>query len=447
MTALVSSPDWDSAALQQIAEQVLSLAKQQGATSAEVGASMSNGLSVAVRMGEVETLEHYQDRSLAITVYKGARKGSATTTDFSSAAVSELVSAACSIAEFTAEDKYAGLADANLMAQSATDLDLYRAWPISVEDIIELAQHCEAVALQEKGIENSDSASVTRYGGYALYANSHGFIGGYASSRHSIGCTVIAGKGDTMQRDYWYSSARHPEALDPAEQIGKKAAQRAVARLNARKIKTGCYPVLFAPEMARSLLGNFVAAIRGSALYRKTSFLLGHKGKAVFPSFVQIKEEPHLLRALGSAPFDSEGVQTCARNIVCDGILQDYVLDSYSARRLGTQTTGNAGGVHNLEIQAGDDTQSDLLRKMERGLLLTEMMGQGVNLVTGDYSRGATGFWIENGEIQYPVEEITVAGNLSNMFHDVVAVGNDIDTRGTIRSGSILVGEMTVAGS
>ena len=447
MKTLIEVPDWDSATLQKIAEQVLSQAKTQGATSAEVGVSTGNGLSVTARKGDVDTLEHYQDRSLGITVYRGQRKGSANTTDFSEKAIAELVAAACSMSQYTAEDTYAGLADAELMAKTATDLDLYHPWSLDVKAAIELAIECETAAVQHEGITNSEGASVTRYAGYSLYANTHNFIGGGAGSRHSISCSVIAGNGDNMQRDYWYSSARHPDELEAAEQIGTTAAQRTLARMGARKINTEQLPVLFAPEMARSLLGSFISAIRGGAIYRKSSFLLDYKGKAIFPSFVNIIEQPHLLRGMGSAAFDSEGVATVERDIVSDGVLQEYVLDSYSARRLGLQTTANAGGVRNLFIQPGQQNQTELLKEMQRGLLVTEMMGHGVNMVTGDYSRGATGFWVENGEIQFPVEEVTVAGNLLQMFQNIKAVGNDIDLRGNIRCGSILIEPMTVAGA
>lgn len=439
--------DWNSEALEKIAEQALSHARAQGVTAAEVCISTGKGLSVTARKAEPETLEHYQDRSLVITVYRGQCKGSASTTDFSSQSIDEVVTAACSISQFTAEDAYAGLADAELMAKSVPDLELYHDWPLSAEDAIDLAKQCEASALEHNGISNSEGATVTRYSGYSLYANTHGFMQGAAGSRHSISCAVIAGTGTEMQRDYWYSAARNPDALESAEAVGAKAAARTLARVGARKINTERMPVLFSPEMARSLLGAFVSAVRGSAIYRQSSFLLDYKGKAVFQPFINITEQPHLLQALGSAAFDNEGVATQERDIICEGVLQEYVLDSYSARRLGLQTTGNAGGVRNLSIEAGTKNQSELLQEMQRGLLLTEMMGHGINLVTGDYSRGAAGFWVENGEIQYPVEEITVAGNLLEMFQNIKAVGNDIDQRGNIRTGSLLVDGMTVAGA
>lgn len=443
---LIPVSDWDLDSLAGIAEQVLAKAQQQHASACEVGLSLSEGLSVTVRLGETETLEHHRDRSLAITVYKDKRKGSVSTGDLSEAAVRESVEKACSIAGFTGADPYAGLADAELMAGTINDLDLYHAWELSSEDAIELATRCEAAATGTEGITNSEGATVTRYGGCALYANSHGFIGGYAGTRHSVSCAVIAGTNDTMQRDYWYDTARDASAMASIEQIGHIAAERTLRRVGARKIKTCRAPVIFSPETARSLLGHFIAAISGSALYREASFLLDKKGSRIFPAFISISEQPHLLQALGSAPFDNEGVATVTRTLVSEGVLQDYVLDSYSARKLGTVTTGNAGGVHNLVINPGLQSPDDLVKSMNKGLLVTELIGHGVNIVTGDYSRGATGFWVENGEIQYPVEEITIAANLRDMFNSVMAVGNDVDTRGNIRSGSILVDNITVAG-
>jgi PmbA protein len=447
MTKLIKTPDWDSEKLQTLAELVLTTARAQGASSAEVGLSLSEGLSVNVRLGKVETLEHHRDQSLGITVYKGQRKGSANTSDLSKEAIIESVSAACSIASYTDEDLCAGLADAELLATDVPDLDLYHPWSLTAEQAIELAEQCETAARDCKGIENSEGATVTRYGGYALYANSNGFIAGYPGSRHSISCSVIAGKGEHMQRDYWYSVARKPDALEAVEQVGTKAAQRALQRVGARKINTRKVPVLFTADVARSIFGHFIAAISGASLYRKASFLLDKKGSRIFPSFMAISEQPHLLQALGSAPYDNEGVATNEKDLVVNGVLQDYVLDSYSARKLGSVTTGNAGGIHNLVIEPGKQTFDELAASVKQGLLVTEMIGQGVNIVTGDYSRGASGFWIENGEIQYPVQEITIAGNLNNMFDSIVAIANDVDIRGNIRTGSVLVENMMVAGS
>ncbi|HEX7028111.1 MAG TPA: metalloprotease PmbA [Gammaproteobacteria bacterium] len=447
MSTLAKQKQFDTERLTRLAELALNEAKRQGMDQAEVGVSNSSGLSVTVRLGDIETLEHYRDQSLGLTVYKDKRKGSASTSDLSETAVREAVRAACSIAGFTAQDEYAGLADAALMARNIPDLDLYHVWELQADKAIELAQACEGAARDvDKQISNSEGATVVAFGAANLYANTHGFIGGYSGTRHSISCSVIAGEGEHMQRDYWYTTDRNPQKLQAPDAVGREAAKRALRRLNARKIPTAQLPVLFVPEMARGLLGNFVSAIRGGALYRKASFLLDHKGKPVFPEFIDLVEQPHLPGALGSAPFDNEGVATREHAIVSKGVLQDYVLDAYSARRLGTQTTGNAGGVHNLSINSTGQDQQGLIKQMERGLLVTEMMGHGVNNVTGDYSRGASGFWVENGEVQYPVQEITIAGTLKKMFMGIVGVGNDIDVRGNIRCGSILVDSMTVAG-
>ncbi len=448
MNKLSKVKEFDRARLERLTELALATAKSNGATAAEVGVNDSSGLSVTVRLGEIETLEYHSDQTLSVTVYKDYRKGSASTSDFSDESVRDTVQAACSIAEFTASDECAGLAEAGLMAKDIPELDLYHPWSISAEQATDIAEACENAAREhDKRINNSEGSTVTTYGGLSVYANTHGFLSGYAGTRHSINCLVIAGQGDSMQRDYWYSNARNPDDLENVTEIGRKAAQRTVRRLNARKIETCQVPVLFSPEMARGLLGHFVGAIRGKALYRKASFLLGAKGKAVFPEFITLTQKPHLKRALGSAPFDSDCVATREWDIVKEGVLQNYILDCYSARKLEMQTTGNAGGVYNLLVNAGDQDQQSLLKQMDRGLLVTEMMGHGVNTVTGDYSRGAVGFWVEGGEIQYPVEEITVAGNLKNMFAGIVAVGNDVDTRGNIRSGSMLVDNMTVAGN
>lgn len=447
MSTLAKQKQFDTERLTRLAELALDEAKRQGMDQAEVGLSNSSGLSVTVRLGDIETLEHYRDQSLGLTVYKDQRKGSASTSDLSETAVREAVQAACSIANFTTRDEYAGLADAELMAKNIPDLDLYHVWELAADAAIEIALACENAARDyDKQITNSEGATATAFGGATLYANTHGFLGGYTGTRHSISCSVIAGKGDQMQRDYWYTTDRNPQRLQAPDAVGREAAKRALRRLNARKIPTAQMPVLFAPEMARGLLGNFIGAIRGGALYRKASFLLDHKGKPVFPKFIDIVEQPHLRGALGSTPFDNEGVATRERSIVSKGVLQDYVLDAYSARKLGTQTTGNAGGVHNLSINSTGQDQNGLIKQMERGLLVTEMMGHGVNNVTGDYSRGASGFWVENGEVQYPVEEITIAGNLKKMFMGIVGVGNDVDVRGNVRCGSILVDSMTVAG-
>ena len=422
-------------------------AQAQGASAAEAAISMETGLSVTVRMGEVETLEHQRDKGLGVTVYFGQRKGSASSSDLSPQALQETVRAASNIARFTAEDNCAGLADAELMARDIPDLDLCHPWTLGAEQAIALAQKCEAAAREvDARITNSEGASVTSHEGLYVYANSHGFMGSYPSTRHSISCAVIVQDGNAMQRDYWYSVARAHTDMDDGILVGQRAAERTLRRLNARRLNTRQTPVIFEAAIASSLISHFVSAVRGGSLYRKASFLLDHLGKRIFPAHVHIHEQPHLKRALGSAPFDNEGVATQARDLVQDGILQGYVLDSYSARKLGMQTTGNAGGVHNLFIDPGQHDLDGLLRTMHTGLLVTELLGSGVNTVTGDYSRGAAGFWVENGEIQYPVEEITIAGNLRDMYQQLVEVGTDVDLRGNIRTGSILIENMTVAG-
>ena len=427
---------------------ILDEAKRQGASAAEAGVNAESGLSVTVRLGEVETVEHNRDKGLGVTVYFGQRKGSASTSDFSREAIRETVGAACAIAKYTAEDSCAGLADAERMATQIPDLDLYHPWELPAERAIELAIECEAAAQAvDKRINNSEGATVSSHAGRRVYANSHGFLGAYPSSRHSVSCAVIADDGHGMQRDYWYTVARDREDLETARSVGRRAGERTVKRLAGRRLSTRQAPVLFAAEVADSLFGNFIRAIRGESLYRKSSFLLDRLGEMIFPASIRIHEQPHLKKALGSSPFDSEGVATQARDLVTEGVLQGYVLDSYSARKLGMQTTGNAGGVHNLTIDSGPYDFAGLLKQMDSGLLVTEMMGMGVNIVTGDYSRGAAGFWVENGAIVHPVEEITIAGNLRDMFKAIVAVGNDVDIRGNTRTGSVLIERMTIAGT
>lgn len=435
--------------LEQLTHDVLAEAQSQGASAAEAAVSSDTGLSVSVRMGEVETVEHHRGKGVAVTVYFGNRKGTASSSDFSSQAIKEAVTAACTIARYTAEDDFAGLADARLMAGDIPDLDLYHPWSLSAEQAIDLAREAEATARHaDRRITNSEGATVSTYQGARVYGNSHGFAGGYAATRHGNSCVVIAQEDEhDMQRDYWYTVARDAAGLERPDQVGRRAAQRALDRLGARRLPTCQAPVIFAAEIAGGLLGNFVSAIRGGNLYRNASFLVDHLGKAVFPGFVHIHEQPRMHRAMGSAPFDEEGVATTARDIVIDGRLESYVLDSYSARKLGMQTTGNAGGVHNLIIDPGAHDLHGLLKEMGKGLLVTELMGMGVNIVTGDYSRGAAGYWVEHGEIQYPVQEITIAGNLRDMFAGLQAVGRDVDTRGNVRTGSILIDNMTIAGT
>ncbi len=437
----------DQGELEGVVRRILEVAADLGATSAEAGVSCDVGLSVTVRMGDVETLEFHRDRGLGVSVYFGHRKGSASTSDLSDEAIRETVQAACDIARYTSEDTCAGLAPAELMARDIPDLDLFHPWPLSAEEGIDIARRCEDIArAHDPRIHNSEGATLATHQGLRVYGNTHGFLGGYPSTRHSLSCSVLAEQDGQMQRDYWYTVARAPEDLQGPEDVGRIAAERTVHRLGARRIATRQAPVLFAAEVATGLMRSFVAAIRGGNLYRRSSFLLDRLGEPVFPDFVRIDEFPHLPRGLGSAPFDSEGVATRERAIVDAGILRGYVLDSYSACKLGMQTTGNAGGVHNLTVRPGDEDLAALLRRMGTGLLVTELMGQGVNIVTGDYSRGAAGFWIENGEVAFPVHEITVAGNLDRMFRDIEAVGSDMDLRGNIRTGSILIREMTIAG-
>lgn len=434
--------------LESIIERALEDARARGASQAEAAVSQDTGLSVGVRLGEVETLEHQRDRSMGITVYFGRRKGSASTADFSLETVRDTVAKACSIARFTAEDACSGLADAGLMAQAPPDLDLAFPWSVTADQAIELAKSCEAAALAfDARINNSEGGSVSTHQGLHVYGNTHGFIGGYPTTAHTLSCVVLAGTGEDMQRDYWYSSARDWRELENAETIGRESARRTIARLDPRRLSTRRAPVLFVPEIARGLIGHFTAAIRGSSQYRQASFLLNAAGEQVFPAGFAIAERPHLPKAMGSAPFDDEGVATRDRELIADGVLTGYILSSYSARKLNLQTTGNAGGAHNLLVASNaDGGLGGMLKRLGTGLLVTELMGQGVNTVTGDYSRGAAGFWVENGALAYPVAEITIAGNLRSMLRNIVAVGDDVDTRGGTRIGSVLLEEMTIAG-
>ncbi len=434
--------------LETLVADILAEARAQGASAAEAAVSFGSALSVAVRLGEVETLEHHRRRGLAVTVYFGQSRGSASTADWRQAAIRDTVASACAIARHTAADPYAGLADPERLAREIPDLDLYHPWALSAEEAIELARECEAAALaMDPRIRNSEGGGVATHAGFGLYGNSHGFCGGYPTTRHSLSCSVIAQDNGEMQRNHWYSVARDRVGLEAPIAVGQKAAQRSLRRLGSRRLGTRQVPVLFAPELARGLIGHFIAAIRGGALYRKASFLLDRLGTPVFPEFVTIRERPHLLGALASAPFDSEGVATADRHLVEGGVLQGYVLDSYSARRLGMTTTGNAGGTHNLIVEpSGPFGHEALLQQLDTGLWVTELLGHGVDTVTGDYSRGASGFWVEKGEIQFPVHEITIAGNLKEMFTGIRALGSDVDKRGGIHCGSLLLERMTVAG-
>lgn len=437
----------DKAELTELLREALEEAGRQGAAAAEASASTSFGLSVKVRHGEVDTLEHMRDRGLAITVYFGQRKGTASSADFTRSSLVETVRAACDIARYTSEDPCAGLADAALMAADVPDLKLFYRWDVAPETAIDLARECEAAALEvDSRLTNSEGAEVSTHQGIHVYGNTHGFLNGYPSSQHSISCVVLGRVGESMQRDYWYTTARDPAALQAAVAVGQEAGRRTVQRLGARRLSTRTVPVLFTPMVARSLFGHFLGAIQGSSLYRKASFLLDSLDTRVFPDWLTIEEQPHLPCALGSAPFDGEGVATRSRTLVEDGVVRGYVLSSYSARKLGMQTTGNAGGIHNLIVHPGTMDYSQLLQDMHQGLVVTHLMGQGVNPVTGDYSRGAAGFWVDNGEVAYPVEEITIAGRLREMFEHIRAVGRDVDVRGNIRTGSVLIEGMTIAG-
>jgi PmbA protein len=416
--------------------------------------SESVGLSVSVRCGEIETIENNRDKSFGITVYKGKRRGHAASSDFSESAIALTVKAAMDIARFTAEDDFAGLPDADTLQTEATDLKLYHPWKVSADEAVKLALKAERAAMKfDKHIRNSDGAGVSTETGHFMAGNTLGFMGGYPYSRHSFSVSPIAQlrKGDaaTMQRDYWYSTARRARDLADPVAVGEYAARRALARLNARGIDTQQCPVIFEAPLAAGILGGFVQAVSGGALYRKSTFLLDSLGKSVFADHIDVDEDPFTPMGMGSSPFDEEGVRTSARKVVSAGVLEGYFLSTYSARKLGMKTTGNAGGSHNLRLSSRLTRPSDnlaaLLKTMNRGLLVTELMGQGVNYVTGDYSRGAFGYWVENGEIAYPVEQITIAGNLKDMLRNIVAVGSDELHRGTKIVGSLLIDGMTVA--
>jgi len=441
------TPVADGADLLALVEIVLEEAKALGASQAEAAVSVDVGLSVSVRLGEVDTVEYQRDRGMGVTVYFGTRKGSASSADLSAAALRETVGKACSIARFTAEDPCAGLADPDDLATGVPDLDLSHPWDLTPERACELALECEAAALAvDPRITNSEGAGVSSHRGLRAYGNTHGFLRAYPGTVHSVSCAVVGSEGDAMERDYWYSTARDWRELEEVASVGRVSGERAVSRLGARKLGTTRAPVLFSPEVARGLIGHFIGAIRGGSQYRRASFLLDAAGRQIFPDWFSLSERPHLPRALASAPFDQEGVATRDRELVAGGVLLGYVLGTYSARKLGLRTTGNAGGTYNLIVPGRGGDFAAMLRRMDRGLLVTELMGQGVNGVTGDYSRGATGFWVEGGRVQYPVHEVTVAGNLKDMYRDIIEVGTDVDMRGGVRTGSILIGEMTIAG-
>ena len=433
--------------LKNIIADALSLAAKRGASQSEAGLSVSEGMSITARMRDVETVEYQNDNGLGISVYFGQCKGTASTSSLDPEAIKKTVLAACDIAQYTSEDNCTGLADEELMATEFAELDLYHDWNINPDQAIQMALECEAAALDyDPAISNSEGASVDTGKSISAYGNSYGFLQTERKSRYSISCSVLAENEKGMQRDYWYSVNRDASKLELVADIGRIAAQRTVERLGARKLKTQNSPIMFVPEMARGLISHFNSAIGGNAQYRKASFLLDAVNTQVFPEFVQLKEHPFKQSALGSANYDSEGVATSEHELVSDGVIQKYLLDTYSARKLGLKSNGHASGVHNLSVSdTGKDFQG-CLKTLHTGLLVTELMGQGVNTVTGDYSRGAAGFWVENGEIQYPVEEVTIASNLKDMYSGIIDIGNDVDLRGNIQCGSILIENMTIAG-
>jgi len=433
--------------LKNIIEDTLKLAQKNGATQAEAGLSVSEGMSVSARMRAVDTVEYQKDNGLGISVYIGKHKGTASTSSLDLESIRKTVEAACNIAKYTSEDPCTGLADEELMANQFAELDLYHEWNISSDEAIEMALECEANALDfDDSISNSEGASIDVGKGISVYGNSHGFLQLERKTRHSISCSVVAEDENGMQRDYWYDVNRDAELLESVVKVGKQAAKRTLQRLGARKLKTGKHPVMYVPEMARGLISHFNSAINGNAQYRKASFLLDALDTKIFPEFIQLIEQPFKKMALGSANYDGEGVATREQYLVENGVVQSYLLDSYAARKLGRQSTGHASGVHNLTLKDTGKDFEDCLKAMGTGLLVTELMGQGVSVVTGDYSRGAAGFWVENGEIQYPVEEITIASNLKDIFAGIVEVGSDVDPRGNILCGSILIESMTIAG-
>ncbi len=445
---MTEQPQPDIETLRECVDRVLRLTQQHGASAAEASASFRTGLSVTARMRDVETLEYHRDQGLGVTVFFGQRKGNASTSDLGEAAVEETVRRACGLAQFAAEDDCAGLADPQRLATEIPDLDLYHPWSIEPHQAIDIAIECEAAALDtDERIGNSEGATLSTSSGCSIYGNTHDFLAGYRDSSHSLSCAVVAQDEGQMERDYEYTVSRCAGELTAGAVIGRQAAERSLRRLGAQKIDTCKVPVLLSPRIARGFFGHLLGAISGGSQYRKSTFLLDSLDKEVLAECVTIDELPHIHGALASAPFDAEGVETRDRRLVDRGVIKGYVLGSYYARKLGMQTTGNAGGIHNLVVGNTGQSFTDLLAGMDRGLLVNEVMGQGVNPVTGDYSRGAAGFWVEGGEIQYPVSEITIAGNLNDMYRGIVGIGDDTDLRGGIRTGSVLIEEMTLAGN
>ena len=451
MEQAITNRDDSSAELDRLAtltEDVLRRCRTRGASEVDVGIGVDVGLEVNVRLGEVESIEHTRDRGLSLTVYFGKRKGSASSADLSPESIEKTIEHACAIARHTEEDPCNGLADADLLAHDFPDLDLWHPWDITTEEATELALRCEAAGRDyDARISNSEGATVQIGSSLAVGATSHGFFSRERDTRHMISAALLAEDASGMQRDYWYESVRSADDFPEVESIGRQAAERTLARLGARKIGTRQCPVLFSPPVARSLIGNYLAAVSGGALYRRASFLVDHVGKPVFPEFVNIVERPHIRRGQASAAYDMEGVATRDSDLVSGGRVARYLLGSYSARKLGLRSTGNAGGVHNVLVSSGEDDFAGMLKRMGSGLVVTELMGQGVSLITGDYSRGASGFWVENGEIVHAVEEITIASNLRQMFANIVAIGNDVDRRSHIMTGSILLDRLTIAGA
>ena len=435
-------------ALENLVEIALDEARRLGVDQAEVAASQDMGLSATARLGDVENLEFTNDRGIGITVYKNSCKGNASTSDISPAAIREVVAKACSFASFTAKDEFSGLADVERMATDLIDLDLDHPWDIDANEAIALAVETERAALaQDKRINNSEGGTVSTNRGSRAYGNTHGFIGSHTRTSHSVTCVVLAEADGAMERDYHYTSSRVPGELDDAASVGVRAAEKTISRLGAKKIKTTTAPVLFVPELARGFIGHAIGAVSGGSQYRRSSFLLDAVGEKVFPKFVHVQERPHVPRAMASRSYDAEGVATYDRDIFADGVLQSYVLSSYSARKLGLETTANAGGTQNLIIPGSDTDLNGLIAEMSTGLIVEELIGQGVNPVTGDYSRGAVGHWVENGEYQFAVHEVTIAGNLKELYQRIVAIGNDQDLRSSMLCGSLLVEEMTIAGA
>lgn len=434
--------------LQNLCEIIIAEAKKLGASQSEVSITTTKGFSVSAHNGDVESVEYNQDKFIELTVYFGKRSGSASLSDIRLASIKSAVEAACHIAKYTDEDHASGLAEKDELGFNYPSIQLAYPWNITVTQAIEMVCECERIGMaQDKRILNAEACDLSTHENWEVYANSHGFFGCYPHTRHEISCILVAKGKKDMQRDFNYTVAIDPELLDSIDSIAKKAASRTINRLDARSIASTKSPVIYVAEEARSLIGHFAGAISGSHIYRKSSFLLDHLGKRIFPEGIHITEEPHLPKALGSSPFDDDGVMTRANTFIEDGILSSYSLDVYSARKLGMKTTADSGGVHNLCISTGNKDLKTLIQTMGKGLVITELMGQGVNGVTGDYSRGASGYWVENGEIQFPVQEVTVAGKLKDMYGHIVEIGNDIDTRGNVRTGSILISEMSIAGN